>query len=195
MSTEQQRVVREKALSIRAHPLVFGVVVFLGSELMLFAALFAAYYDLRAIDPTWPPPDVHLDVVEGTVGTILLGISSLSMLLAQRFWSRRKFRLARVLVFVTLLLGAAFLGIAVHGWEHDTFHISTHAYGSLYYMMTGIHALHVSAGLLLLTALVVGLRKPAFSTRDFAGAEAISYYWHFVFIVWVGIYGSIYIVR
>lgn len=184
-----------RSLAIRTHPLVFGVAVFLASELMLFAGLLASYYQLRTLDSPWPPPDVHLDLAGSSIGTGMLALSSFTMFLAQRCWTRRRFRLARVAVLSTLLLGCVFLAIAVHGYAADTFTIASHAYGSIYYLLTGVHALHVTAGLLLLTALALALRRPAFTATDFAGAEAISYYWHFVFIVWIGIYSSIYLVR
>jgi cytochrome c oxidase subunit III len=184
-----------RSVAVRAHPLVFGVVLFLASELMLFAALFAAYYDLRAYSAHWPPSDVHLDLLESSIGTALLAISSLTMLVTQHFLTKERFEAARRCVFASALLGIGFLAIAVDGWSKATFSIASHAYGSLFYMMTGFHALHVTAGILLLAALIVGLTKPAFTAQHFAGAEAIGYYWHFVFIVWAGIYATIYLVR
>jgi cytochrome c oxidase subunit III len=182
-------------LPIRAHPLVFGVVLFLASELMFFASLFAAYYNLRTLAKVWPPPDVHLDLVEATIGTVILAASSGCALYATRAIDKRLFAHARIGLALTLFLGTIFLLISIHGWLHNDFGISTHAYGSLFYAMTGFHALHVSAGLILLTGLLLGPGARGFVADDRAGAEAISYYWHFVTIVWLGIYGTIYWVR
>ena len=182
-------------LAIRAHPLVFGVVLFLTSELMLFAAMFAAYYDLRSQSNAWPPPGVRLDLVESTIGTILLALSSGTVLLVGHSLNRRRIRATRLWLGATIALGAGFLAIALHGWSKANFRIDSNAYGSLFYMMTGFHAAHVIVGLILLAALLIGAREPAFTGERRAGAEGIMYYWHFVFIVWVGIWATIYLVR
>lgn len=182
-------------LAIRAHPLVFAVVLFLASELMFFASFFAAYYDLRAINGAgWPPPGVRLDVGPASLGTLLLGLSSVTVVLAARQFDRGVARV-RAWLLATAVLGALFLAIAVRGWIRDNFSISTDAYGSIYYAMTGFHALHVLAGIVLLLGLTIGLRKPAFTADHRAGAEAIMYYWHFVFVVWVGLWATLYFVR
>jgi cytochrome c oxidase subunit III len=184
-----------RPLPFRAHPLVFGVVLFLASELMFFAGMFAAYFDLRSQTAVWPPPDVHLRLVESTSGTVLLAASSGLMFLMNAALDRGRVNLARTWLATAALCGVLFLIIAVHGWMENTFRIGSHAYGSLFYTMTGFHALHVAVGVLLLAALLIGLRAPAFNADQRAGAEAISYYWHFVFIVWLGIWGVIYLIR
>ena len=180
---------------MRAHPLVFGVVLFLTSELMLFAGMFAAYYDLHSQSSVWPPPGVKLDLAESTVGTILLAFSSGSVLLVGRSLNRRHVLATRLWLGATIVLGLAFLGIALHGWSKANFKIDSNAFGSLFYMMTGFHAAHVCVGLVLLAALLFGVRQRAFIGEGRAGAEGIMYYWHFVFIVWVGIWATIYFVR
>ncbi len=185
----------QRNLPIRAHPLIFGTVVFLASEMMFFAGLFAAYYDVRQNLSVWPPSQVHLDVVASSMGTALLGISSASMVLMMRFLRQRRIVEARMAVAATIALAITFLYIAIDGWMKNTFSISSSVYGSLFYTMTGFHALHVLAGIFLLFALLFGLKLPAFERDELAGAQAISYYWHFVFIVWVGIWGTIYWVR
>jgi cytochrome c oxidase subunit 3 len=184
-----------RPLAIRAHPLVFGVVLFLASELMFFAGLFAAYYDLRSQTANWPPAGVHLDVVESGIGTLMLALSSGAMLLATRAFNANLVRQARGWIGAAFVLGILFLAIAMHGWSRNTFGVSSHAYGSVFYTMTGFHALHVLVGVILLAALFFGLRSNALRGNDRAGAEGIAYYWHFVFIVWLGIWGTIYLIR
>ncbi len=184
-----------RPLALRAHPLVFGVVIFLASELMFFAGLFAAYYDLRSQTPQWPPPDVHLNLLESGIGTLALALSSGAMLLVTRALNRNDDRQARIWVATAIALGMLFLALAMHGWSQNTFGVSSSAYGSIYYTMTGFHALHVLVGIILLSGLFVGLRSNALRGNHRAGAEAIMYYWHFVFIVWLGIWGTIYLVR
>lgn len=187
--------VRESSLPIRAHPLVFGTVVFLASELMFFSALFASYYDLRNQATTWPPADVHLDLLDSSIGTFLLFLSSLVMFLMTRAMDRKNIRAAHGWLGVALVCAITFIGIGITGYAHNTFTIASNAYGSLFYAMTGFHLLHVTVGVILLIALYVGLRSPALRANHRAGAEAMMYYWHFVFVVWLGIWGSIYLVR
>lgn len=184
-----------RPFALRAHPLVFGVVLFLASELMFFAGLFAAYFDLRSGTAVWPPGDVQLNLAESGIGTVLLALSSGTALLMTRALSRNRVKLARAFLGAGIVLGIAFLAIAMHGWSKNTFHVGTHAYGSIFYAMTGFHALHVAVGILLLGGLFFGVSSPAFRSNHRAGAEAISYYWHFVFIVWLGIWGTIYLIR
>ena len=182
-------------LPVRAHPLVLGVVLFLASELMFFAALFAAYYDLRANRSQWPPPMVRLDTAEAASGTFLLFAASLVMILATRAMDRGRFAAARGWTASALVAAVGFVLVALHGYANDTFTIATNAYGSIYYALTGFHLLHVLAGIGVLTALLVGMRSRALLVNQRAGAEAMTYYWHFVFIVWLGIFGTIYFVR
>lgn len=182
-------------LPVRAHPLVLGVVLFLASELMFFAALFAAYYELRANRGVWPPPEVHLDVAEAGFGTFLLFAASAVMLCATRAMDRGRMRAARSWTGSAIVAAVGFVLVAIHGYSKDAFTIATNAYGSIYYTMTGFHLLHVIAGIGILIALLVGMRSRALLVNQRAGAEAMTYYWHFVFIVWLGIFGTIYFVR
>ena len=162
---------------------------------MFFAALFASYFNVRASNASWPPPGVHLDVVESSFGTLLLFLSSLVMLLTTRALDRGKVGVARWWTATAIICALSFIALSLHGYSKNSFTIATNAYGSVYYAMTGFHLLHVTAGLGLLTALLVGLQSPALRANHRAGAEAMSYYWHFVFIVWVGIWGTIYFIR
>mgnify|MGYP003623115932 CR=1 FL=1 len=182
-------------LAVRGHALVLGVILFLASELMFFAAWFAAYFDLRGRTAHWPPAGVQLDTVESSVGTALLGLSSLLTLLAIRDVHADRTTRARLLLLATLVCAVLFLAETVHGWSKNTFTFATHAYGSMFYGMTGFHAAHVTAGIFMLAFLAAGVRKPGFRDEHAAGAEAISYYWHFVFVVWLGLWAVIYFVR
>lgn len=186
---------REDRLAVRGHTLILGVMLFLASELMFFAAWFAAYFDLRGQAKQWPPPGVHLDTAESSAGTALLALSSLFVYLAVRDVGAGRPGRARAWLLATIGCGVAFLAIAVHGWSKNTFTFATHAYGSVFYGMTGFHAAHVTAGIVLLALLAAGVNRPAFRGANAAGAEAISYYWHFVLVVWLGLWAVIYFVR
>ncbi len=184
-----------RSLALRAHPVVFGVTLFLASETMFFAGLFAAYFDLRAGSAVWPPAGNHPDVGAATIGTVLLALSSGFMLAMPRAMDRGGARAARPWILGAIVAAVLFVALTVRGWEHADFGIASNAYGSLYYTMTGFHLLHVVAGIVLLTGLLFGLRSPALAANHRAGAEAIAYYWHFVFVVWVGLYATIFLLR
>jgi cytochrome c oxidase subunit 3 len=183
------------SLPMRSRPVVFGTVLFLASEAMFFAALFAAYYDLRAGHAVWPPRGVQVDAVAGAVGTALLFAASAFMVLATRAMDHRKSRAARRWTAAAIVAAASFIVLSIRGYFENTFTPASNAYGSSYYALTGFHLLHVTAGIGLLVALLIGMRSPALRSYHREGAEAITYYWHFVFAVWVGIYVTIDLVR
>jgi cytochrome c oxidase subunit 3 len=182
-------------LPIRAHPLVFGVVLFLSSELMFFAALFASYFDLRENHAQWPPPMVHLNTFEAAFGTFLLFAASVVMVLATRALDRSNFRAARWWTASAIVAAFGFVLESLHGYAGNGLGIATNAYGSIYYAMTGFHLLHVIAGIGILSALLVGMRSRALLVNQRAGAQAMTYYWHFVFVVWLGLFVTIYFIR
>ena len=109
-------------LPVRAHPLVLGVVLFLASELMFFAALFAAYYDLRANRAQWPPPMVHLDTAEAGFGTFLLFVASAVMVLATRAMDRGRLRAARWWTASAIVAAIGFVVVAIHGYAERRLH-------------------------------------------------------------------------
>ncbi len=183
-----------RELALRTHPLVFGVVLFLASDLMIFGGFIAAYFNLRGLADAWPPPGVTLDKSSAAVGTAMLAASSGTMLFATHYLARNRFALSRLWLGVSILLGTAFVLLSYHDWAANAFHIDTNAYGSLYYTMTGFHVCHVSAGVLLMIMLFANMRKAAFQRDRRAGAEAIGFFWHFVFLIWLLIWGSIYVV-
>lgn len=183
------------SLPIRAHPLVLGTVLFLASELMFFAALFAAYFDLRANRAVWPPPPPHSDLLGSAIGTAALAIASLVMVAATRAMDRGRWTAATWWTASAIAGAVIFAGIALDGYAHDPFTIATNAYGSIYMTITGFHLLHVLAGIGILAALAIGMRSPALRANRRAGAEAMTYYWHFVFIVWIGIWTTVDLIR
>jgi cytochrome c oxidase subunit III len=184
-----------RSVAVRAHPLVFGVVIFLASESMLFAGLLAAWYDLRGASTTWPPPGVQLDVAGATFGTVLLGLGSVTMGIAQVAAQRRRAGVARAMLVLTLFCAFAFVYVALRDWHEANFRVDSDAFGTLFFVLTGTHLLHVIAGAVLLLALTLFLRRRAFTADHHAGVEAIAYYWHFVFVVWLAVWSTIYLIR
>jgi cytochrome c oxidase subunit 3 len=179
----------------RASPVLFGTILFLASELLLFGGLFAAYFGLRSETDPWPPADVHLDLLLGAVGTALLLISSLTFHVGARAAERGRFSAFRAWIAVTMTLGAAFLGVELFDWLTLDFSVSTHAYGTMYYTMTGIHWLHVAAGLVLMIVVLGRLAQGAYRSGNLDGMHAAAYYWHFVDGVWVALFLTLFVLR
>jgi cytochrome c oxidase subunit III len=183
----------------RAHErlslLTVGVVLFLGSELMFFSALFAMYFTLRGQATAWPPPGTNLDLLEPTIFTAVLVASSGTMQAAVRRIRDGDATGMRRWIWLTLLLGVVFLAGQAHGYARANFQIATNAYGSAYYTMTGFHALHVFAGLVLMLVVLGRAAAGAYSRDEHAGVEVAAYYWHFVDVVWIGLYTTIFLIK
>lgn len=190
---------RERGVS----PLRLGTLIFLASDLMLFAGLFAAYFTLRSQTHPWPPAGVELETTTAAVATLVLIASSGTLAIALR---RTDARRRRRWIGATILLGAAFMALQVIDWFRLPFRISTNAYGTLFYTMTGVHWLHVLTGVVLMVIVVVGRRTPARSSggtrserRPEVGphdaTEAVAYFWHFVDVVWVALFATLFLLR
>lgn len=162
---------------------------------MFFSALFATYFDLKSINKVWPPPYVHHDQLGTAIGTFMLLTASLVMLPFIRALRRRNLKAAYGWLYTSIIGGIGFLGFELRDWAQQNFTMHTDAYGSIFLTMTGFHYLHVVAGIIMLIGLYFGLRSPALQSDDHAGAEAISYYWHFVFIVWIGVYTTLFLIK
>jgi cytochrome c oxidase subunit 3 len=185
----------ELPLAYRAHPVVLGTVVFIASETMFFSALFATYFNLKATSVVWPPPYVHLDVLGPSFGTGCLVASSAMMFPMLSALRRRSFKAAYGWLYGAILGGLGYIGIAMDGYSKVHFNFSTGAYAATYLTITGFHLLHVVVGVIMLVGLYLGLRSPAFRADQHGGAEAVSYYWHFVTFMWFGIYSTVYWIR
>ena len=176
-------------------PLSVGVVVWLASELMFFAGLFAAYFTVRAGSARWPPVGVELPTVRTALATAVLVSSSATMHWAVAAAGRGDRRQTLRWLGLTVVLGLVFLGNQAWEYAEAPFSISSHPYGSLFYVMTGFHGLHVIGGLLFMGAVAAmiggaGSRVPAGETVEVCG-----YYWHFVDVVWVAMFSTLYLLR
>ena len=169
------------------------MVIWLGSETMFFGGLFAAYFTLREHSDPWPGPGVHLETTLGALFTLVLVASSLTVHRAARAAERRNLAAVVRWIAVTLLLAALFIGNQAFEWSNLDFTIASHPFGSLFYLMTGFHGLHVLGGMAAMALLVTFIRR---SGRVDPGAvESISLYWHFVDVVWLFLFVTIFIVR
>ena len=175
--------------------LTVGAVVWLASEVMFFGGLFAAYFTLRSEAGVWPPHGVQLETATSAIATTVLIASSGTMHLATQALHRGERLATQRWLIVTLALGGLFLANQVREFFVLDFGVSSSSYGSVYYTMTGFHGLHVLAGLVLLVVATAVVGGAASRERRTAGVEAVAYYWHFVDVVWVALFLTIFVLR
>lgn len=184
--------IREKAT---ASPMKLGMILFLVSEAFLFGALFTVYYYLRAETAVWPPAGAKPDVTIAVINTIILLSSSAMIQWALSGIKKGNKSVLSAGLALTVLLGAAFLGITFYEWSRETFTATGSAYGSIFFTITGFHALHVLGGVLLMTALWGRARKNKFSADKYQAVEVGSLYWHYVDFIWIIVFTSLFIIR
>jgi cytochrome c oxidase subunit 3 len=181
------------APAARPQLLAVGVMIWLGSEFMFFSSLFAAFFTIRSNAHVWPPAGTKLDLVQAGIFSIVLLASSPTMQLAVFHQERGNRGRAKAWLVTSFVLGAAFLGNQAYEWKTVPFRPHTNAYGSLFYIMTGIHGLHVLLGLVAMIALygrIAGQKGDPGETPVF---QAVSYYWHFVDIMWIGLFSCLFL--
>ena len=171
-----------------------GTMVWLASELMFFSGLFAAWFALRAASEEWPPEDVELNVGRGAAFTVLLLLSSVTMQLAVWAVERGDVPRARRWILASAALAVVFLGNQASEWLSLEFTPSTHAFGSIFYLLTGFHGIHVLGGVLAMGALLARLTAPVPDPANVPVVQVVGYYWHFVDVVWVAVFATVFLV-
>ncbi|SDC49361.1 aa3-type cytochrome oxidase subunit III [Actinokineospora iranica] len=181
-----------------------GTIVWLSSELMFFAGLFAMFFTVKAQNSTgvWPPPleggePVHLDVPYALPFTIILVASSFTCQLGVFAAERGDVFGLRRWYIATLAMGTIF--VAGQAYEYynlvqEGVTIPSGAFGTVFYLTTGFHGLHVIGGLIAFVYLLIRTRLSKFTPAQATSAIVVSYYWHFVDIVWIGLFAVIYLV-
>jgi cytochrome c oxidase subunit 3 len=178
-----------------------GTIVWLSSELMFFAGLFAIYFTARAQNPpdaTWPPAPTHLNVPYALVVTIILVASSFTCQFGVFAAERGDVFGLRRWYLLTLAMGTAFvLGQAYEYVQlvHEGTTLASSAYGTVFYLATGFHGLHVTGGLIAFVYLLIRTKLSKFTPQQATAAIVVSYYWHFVDVVWIGLFTVIYFIR
>jgi len=186
---------RVRTVHTRPPMLAVGILIWLGSELMFFAGLFAALFTLRAHLTQWPPAGTKLDVVQAGIFTAILVSSSGTMWMAVWHEEHQERTKARKWIIYSMILGALFVGNQCYEWINQTTRWSTNAYGSIFYITTGLHGLHVFIGLVAMALLLGRLRGKAGDPGELAALQGVSYYWHFVDVVWVGLYACLFLLK
>jgi cytochrome c oxidase subunit III len=173
-----------------------GVIVWLASELMFFSGLFAAFFTLRAATPVWPPKGDDLDVVTVLIATILLLLSSATMQMGVYHAVRGNKGGFLAWLVLTFILGGLFDGMQLSDYITRSFPIDQNAWTGGFYVLTGFHALHVLGGLF--GMVVMGIRawkSRHFGHRTAPAIEFLSYYWHFVDVVWIALFAMIFVLK
>jgi cytochrome c oxidase subunit 3 len=200
---------RPQAVVNRPNAVAVGTIVWLASEVMFFAGLFAIYFSLRSMAPEiWAMQTEKLNVPFSTLNTTVLVLSSVTcqmgVFAAERLqprrtgWAPSKWGVVEWF-WLTYAMGAFFVVGQVYEYALLTSEwvtLNSDAYGSAFYLTTGFHGLHVTVGLigfLLMIGRVYAVK--VFTHRDAMSMVAVSYYWHFVDVVWIGLFLVIYVLK
>ncbi|MFN2545094.1 MAG: heme-copper oxidase subunit III [Actinomycetota bacterium] len=178
-------------------PALLGVILFVASECVFFAALFGAYFTVRGQATVWPPKG--LEGLEPwplpAIATTILILSSFTMqaaVSAIRMGDRRTMlRLLRI----TLIMGAAFLGMQAYDYATLGFSIHDTVFGTTFFTMTGFHGAHVAGGLVFIYLMLARGWSGQLTKDNHYALEGCAIYWHFVDVVWVGLFSTLYILK
>ena len=181
--------------SSRVDPQYLGMLLFIISEVMVFGAFFTAYFFIRVVngDQWFPVDGFELPVAVAGVNTAILLSSSLTMHWAQTSIKNGNRAGLKAGIVMTFLLGLTFLFIQINEYIHIGFSPQDFAQGSIFYGLTGLHGAHVFIGLTLLAMVTVRSWKGHFSPEEHRGVEVPGIYWHFVDIMWIVVYSTVYV--
>ncbi|MBW4463905.1 MAG: heme-copper oxidase subunit III [Pegethrix bostrychoides GSE-TBD4-15B] len=172
----------------------FGFWVFLLSESVIFLSFFAGYIVYKTTSTDWLPAGVEgLDTRDPAINTVVLISSSFVIYVAERFLHDKRLWGFRFFLLATMLMGSYFLyGQAVE-WRGLEFGLTSGLYGATFYLLTGFHGLHVMTGVLLQTIMFFRSFIPGNYDKSSFGVDATSLFWHFVDVIWIILYGLIYV--
>lgn len=173
-----------------------GTLLFIGSEVFLFGALFTVYFTYKGLSEHWPDGDIHLPLFKTLVFSLFLFASSWTIHKAEGHIKRGEHAQFLRWWVATIVLGAIFLAGQV--WEYASLiaegaTLPSSHFASAFYLLTGTHGLHVFGGLCALTVVAVRAKKGQFNAERHAFPQAASMYWHFVDLIWVIVYGVVYL--
>jgi cytochrome c oxidase subunit 3 len=180
--------------SSRVDAQMLGMLLFIISEIMVFGAFFTAYFFIRVVGGAeWPAEGTHLPVAIAGVNTAILLSSSVTMHWALECAKAGNRRGLQAGMLTTFLLGATFLFVQINEYVNIGFSPQDSAQGTIFYGLTGLHGAHVFVGLTLLAMVTVRAFRGHFTPTEHRGVEVPGIYWHFVDVMWVIVYTSVYI--
>lgn len=174
---------------------MFGLVFFLIAEGMIFMGLFGAYLAFRSVLPVFPPEGTpELELLLPGINTVNLIASSFVIHNADTAIKKNDVRGMQLWFGITALMGITFLFGQVYEYTHLEFGLTTNLFTSAFYVLTGFHGLHVTIGVIAILAVLWRSRKPGhYSNEHHFGIEAAELYWHFVDVIWIILFGLLYI--
>jgi len=174
-----------------------GIFLFIVSEVMLFGAFFASYFFLRVVvsPESWPPEPYELPKAVAGINTAILVSSSFTVHYALESIRRGNRTGLKAGLVLTWMLGAAFLFIQINEYVHLGFSARDLGFGSIFYSLTGLHGAHVFVGLMLLSFATIRAFRGHFgpAAHDHLGVEVPGIYWHFVDVMWIIVFVTVYI--
>ena len=171
-----------------------GMFLFIASEVMLFGSFFTAYFFIRVVNhEPWPPPPFHLPVFVAFVNTAILVTSSFTMHWALQSIKRGNRVGLQAGLTLTFLMGLVFLLTQAREYSRVGFAPHDGAFGTIFYCLTGLHGAHVFVGLTLLLAATIRSYRGHYSPEAHLGVEIPGIYWHFVDVMWIVVYTTVYL--
>jgi cytochrome c oxidase subunit 3 len=185
---------------------MLGFILFLASEVMFFGGLFAAYFIARADAPSWPPTELltpeqiqrgvklELELPLPAIATVIL-VSS-SFVVQWAVWQIRKGNQRGLIwgLLLTITMGLVFLVMQLYDYSTLHFRASDTIFGTTFYTLTGFHGMHVAGGVIFLAVVLIRALGGQFDARHHEAVEAASLYWHFVDVVWIALFTTLYLV-
>jgi cytochrome c oxidase subunit III len=184
----------EANVSSRVEAQFLGMLLFIISEVMLFGAFFTAYFFIRVVvNADWPAAGEHLPKLIAGVNTAILISSSFTMHWALEGARNENRNALRAGMLTTFLLGLTFLCIQINEYVHIGFAPHDNAQGTIFYGLTGLHGAHVFVGLTLLAFATIRAYRGHFTAKEHRGIEVPGIYWHFVDVMWIFVYSTVYL--
>ena len=181
--------------SSRVEAPVLGMLLFIISEVMVFGAFFTAYFFIRiAQGEVWPAPGTHVPELVAGINTAILVSSSFTLHWAQTAIKQGNRFGLKAGILLTFLLGCTFLFIQINEYANIGFAPQDTAQTTIFYSLTGLHGAHVFIGLCLLLIVTVRSFRGHYSPEQHRGIEVPGIYWHFVDIMWLVVYTTVYII-
>jgi heme/copper-type cytochrome/quinol oxidase subunit 3 len=172
----------------------WGMVTLIATEAMIFAALLSAYFFVRAGSKTWPQGDIEPpDLFRISIFTVVLLASSLPVFWAEHGVRHGRIGRLRIGLFISWLMGLAFIANQVVEFAQLEFSARENAYASLFIVITGLHGLHVIAGLVISGVVQLKARLGSFDAEHHVTVSVFALYWHFVDVVWIAVFTSLYL--
>lgn len=184
---------------------MLGFILFLASEVMFFGGLFAAYFIARADSAVWPPAlspeqeaagiELHLEFALPFISTLVLILSSVTIQMG--VWAIQKGDRSGLVrwLFISIVLGLGFLTAQMYDYAQLPFSAGDTIYGTTFYTLTGFHGAHVAGGIIFMMIILARSMGGQFSASRHEAVEACSFYWHFVDVIWIALFTTLYIVK